>query len=202
MPVDYAFSLMARLYPDVDAYKVLKTTEGLASMPALMTFIFGLLCFIMQLSLLKIGLAVFIFSVMGYIDALFLLNIVPGLYRLATFYSYISGFGIMLVILSIIGFLRVGFLGVLVFLGSIIVSRIVIEIIDSIHSNKVHKNTGIVVTGSEMNFLNAYRFEAKKLKRTTSIDVSEDEKMSDKWILVLEDLQKKWPEVVRRFTRD
>ena len=45
LPVSYSFALMKRLHPTVDAFKVLKTTEGLESIPAVLTFVTGIACF-------------------------------------------------------------------------------------------------------------------------------------------------------------
>lgn len=60
LSVDHAFTLMARLFPDVDAFKILKTTEGLESIPATLAFITGLASFSLHLHPLEIGFYVLI----------------------------------------------------------------------------------------------------------------------------------------------
>ncbi len=55
LPVDYAFALMARLYPKVDAFKVLKTTESLELIPSVITLLTGLVCFYLRLPAFEIG---------------------------------------------------------------------------------------------------------------------------------------------------
>lgn len=115
LPLDYAFALIARLYPKVDAFKVLKTTEGLEAIPSLITFTTGLICFYLRLPLFEIGLYVFIASMAGFLITSFGLYIIPGLVRLGTFYSYISGFGILLVLLAVYGFITIGWQSVVVF---------------------------------------------------------------------------------------
>ena len=79
LPFDYAFALIARLYPKVDAFEVLKTTEGLKLIPSLITFITGFVCFYLRLPVFEIGLYVFIASIAGFLMTFFGLFIIPGI---------------------------------------------------------------------------------------------------------------------------
>lgn len=200
LPFDYAFALIARLYPKVDAFKVLKTTEGLESIPSLITFATGLVCFYLRLPLFEIGLYVFIASMVSFFITSFGLYIIPGLDRLGTFYSYFSGFGILLVLLAVYGFITIGWQSVIVFFVAKFLAGIVKMAIETIQMKKVHSKTGLALTASEKNFFNAYRLHASRLGKTTDITVSDEELKEENWKPVFEDLATKWPEVVRRFT--
>ncbi len=78
LPLPYAFALMQRLYPRVDAFKVLKTAEGLESIPGVLTFVSGLACFYLKADPYQIGLCILCGSVIGTVITLFGL-MVPGL---------------------------------------------------------------------------------------------------------------------------
>ncbi|MCK5475445.1 MAG: hypothetical protein KAI71_02595 [Candidatus Pacebacteria bacterium] len=200
LPFNYAFTLVARLYPKVDAFKVLKTTEGLESIPVLITFIAGLLSFYFRLSLFEIGLYVFIASVVGFLVMFSGLYIISRLDYLGVFYSYVSGFGILLILLIAYGFIMVGWQGVVVFFVAKFLAGIVKTPIE-VKLMKQHGELGFL-TLSEEHFFNAYRIHAKRLGKTTDIVVSNEELEEENWKSVFEDLAKKWPEVVRRFTMD
>lgn len=200
LPFEYAFTLVARLYPKVDAFKILKTTEGLELIPSLITFATGLICFYLRLSLFEIGLYVFIASIIGFLITFFGLYIISMLGRLGTFYSYISGFGVLLILLIVYGFITVGWQGVIVFF----VAKFLAGIIKIPIETKLMKQHGELgfLTLSEEHFFNAYRINAKRLGKTIDITVSNEELEEENWKPVFEDLATKWPEVVRRFTMD
>lgn len=63
--VSYAFGLMTRLYPEVSPFRILKTTEGIESLPAMFAIISGIIGFLMQLPPLQIGLAAGIAQLLG-----------------------------------------------------------------------------------------------------------------------------------------
>jgi len=202
LPFDYAFALIARLYPKVDAFKVLKTTEGLESIPSLITFATGLTCFYLQLPVIEIGIYVFAASIVGFFITSFGLYIIPGLDRLGTIYSYVSGFGILLILLAVYGYFSVGWQGVVIFFVAKVIAGIVKMAIETMQMKRVHSKTGLALTASEKNFFNAYRLHASKLGKSTDITVSDEELKEENWKPVFEDLATKWPEVVRRFTMD
>lgn len=200
LPFDYAFALIARLYPFIDAFKFLKTVEGLALIPSMITFTTGLICFYLKLSVFEIGLYIFIASSIGPLLSLFGIYVIPGLERLGTFYSYISGFGILLILLSVYGYLTVGLLGVVAFFVAKFIAGIVKMAIETILIKIIYAKTELSITLSEIHFFNAYILYAKKLGITTDISVSEEELKKENWMPIFEDLAIKWPEVVSRFT--
>lgn len=200
--VGHAFTLMARLYPDVDAFKILKTTEGLESIPAMLAFIAGLVSFTLHLHPLEIGFYVFIVSVAGALITGFGLFLIPGLPKLGTIYSYLSGFGILLIVLAIYGFYSAGLYGVAAFFGGKFLAGIINNGIGFLITKRIHSQVGLALTTSEINFFNAYRLHASRLGKSTDITVTDEEALQENWKACLEDLALKWPEVVNRFTVD
>lgn len=63
----------------------------------------------------------------------------------------------------------------------------------------LQKKVGVPFTQSEINFFNAYRLHADRLGISHSIEVSEDEIQSGGWQRCLEDFASKYPEAVARF---
>lgn len=200
LPIGHAFGLMARLYPKVDAFKVLKTTEGLEEIPGVLVFITGMLSFFYGVDALYIAISVFLVSILGRLVTAFGLYVIPGLPILGTLYSYISGFGILLIVLTVYGLLSVGWRSVAaLFIGKILAGMVNI-IFELWNVKRIYRASGIPVTQSEISFFNAYRIHASRLGCTTDITLSDSEWEEVNWSECFEDLANRWPEVVRRFT--
>ena len=200
LPLNYAFALIARLYPKVDAFKVLQTTEALENIPAVLSVIIGFVCFYLQLSFFKIGLYVFLGTFAGFLLTTFGLYVIPGLVSLGRIYSNLFVSSILYIILVVYGFINVGWMSIIIFFIGKIVAEIPRQIIELIQTRTIYKKIEHVLTLSERNFLNAYRLHAVKLNKTTDVGVSDNELNEENWKPVYEDLAYKWPEVVRRFT--
>lgn len=210
LPVPYSFGLMQRLYPVVDAFKVLKTTEGLQSIPGVLIFTTATACFCVKAAPYQISLSVFCVSVIGTVLTLFGW-IVPGLPRLGILYSYVSGFGILLVGLLLYGFLSVGWKGVMGFLVGRLTAGAVNWVLQFWNAKRLYAKTGQQLFLPELNFLNAYRLHAsntiasppisfQEFKKRMDVSMSQEEMKEENWKPCFDDLALKWPEVVRRFT--
>jgi hypothetical protein len=210
--VPYAFALMQRLYPKVDAFKVLKTTEGLESIPAALAFSSGLACFYLKVGCYHIALYSFIFFMAGVLIT-FLGLMVPVLPSLGTFYSCVSGFGILLVGFVVYGFVTVGWRGVMAFFAGRWGAGIVGWVIDFWNTKRIYARHHVLLHLSELNFLNAYRWYAtepgaaiifgeyqSEFRRKMDITVSDEEMKEENWRACFDDLALRWPEVVSRFT--
>jgi len=210
--VPYAFALMQRLYPKVDAFKVLKTTEGLESIPAALAFSSGLACFYLKVGYYHIALYSFVFFIAGVIIT-FLGLMVPVLPSLGTFYSCVSGFGILLVGFVVYGFVTVGWRGVMAFFVGRYGAGIVGWAIDFWNARRIYARYRVPLHLSELNFLNAYRWHAtersdaisfgeyqSEFKRKMDIAVSDEEMKEENWKPCFDDLALTWPEVASRFT--
>lgn len=198
LSVDYAFTLMARLYPKVNAFKVLKLTEGLESLHSLITCSLGFLCFYLKLSLIEIGIIIFIASI---ISSLITIKgfFIPGFIQLGTLYSYISGFAILPISMIIFGYINNGWQSVIVFYVSIFVARYFRDIMKQMQLKKIYSKIDLILTVSEIIFFNAYIYYAKKLNKTIDITVSADEITKNEWMIPYEDLALNWPKIVNRF---
>ncbi|MDD5456432.1 MAG: hypothetical protein PHV30_05300 [Candidatus Margulisbacteria bacterium] len=201
LPVNEVFALISRLYPKVNAFEVLKTTEGMESIPSLITYIIGLICFYLRLSIIEIGFYVFFASIIGFLLTPVIYKI-SGLVRLGTVYSYISGFGLLLFTIIVSGFITVGWQGLAVFFLAKFLSEIIEMASEGIQTKLSNSKNNRILTGSEISFFNAYRLHAIRLGVTTDTYVSKDELIKESWLPVYEDLVKKWPKIVERFTND
>ena len=200
--VPYAFALLSRLHPKVSAFRVLKTTEGIELLPKAITFIVAIICFLLELEPTKI----FYFVFAGYLF-ITLINtfgfyIIPGIVSIGTLFSYISGYGIYLIVLIIVGFLTTGWQGLIAFFAAKFLGRIITYIIDLLQSKRTYKLVGHAFTASERNFFNAYRLHASKFGITTNINVTDTELREEHYMKSFEELANKWPEVVARFTAE
>ena len=200
--VPYAFGLMARLYPKVTPFRVLKTTEGIESLPTMFAFIAGMIAFSIHLPPLQIALIVAALQLLGKLINVFGLFIVPGLVALGTLFSYISGYGIYLIIVIITGFVLGSWQAVLAFFIGKFAASIVGQVLEFWQTNRYHKLTGHPFTGSEVSFFNSYRLHASRLNVTTNIELKDEEMEKDHWGDTFQQLASEWPEVVQRFTFD
>lgn len=199
---DYTFALMARLYPKISAFKILKTAEGLQSIPSLLTFIIGITAFYLHLDSLQIVLCTIAASILGTMITIFGVFIIPALPTLSTLYSHVCGFGIFLTIIVSYGMLSVGWKGTLAFLLGQLTGWIINEGIDLWHSKRIYSKTQTPFTLSEINFLNAYRLHADKIGITRDLSVSEQELKEENWDQCFNDLYLSYPKIVARFTID
>lgn len=202
LALDHAFALINRLRPEVDAFKVLKTTEGIEDLTSLVTFSTGLVCFLMKLDPLYIAISVFVAYLLAILINLKGFYVIPGLVGLGTLYSYISGYGILLAGLSVAGYFLVGWQGVVAFFIGRFLAWSISQVLEIQDMKRIYKMTGLPLTASERHFFNAYRIHASRLGKTTDISVTEEELSEDNWKPAFNELAIKWPEVVARFTLD
>ncbi|MBI4480165.1 MAG: hypothetical protein HY651_09100 [Acidobacteria bacterium] len=202
LPASIAFALMARLYPKVDAFTVLKTTEGLEASPAMLAFLTGMVSFYLGLDELHVALYVFIVSVLGRMVTMFGLFVIPGIPTLGTLYSYVSGFGLLLIVLGAYGLYSVGWKGVVAFFAGKYTAGMVSYAIEAWNTKRIYSKSGLPATLSEINFFNAYRLHASEIGQPTDIALSDSELKEENWKECFEDLALRWPEVVARFKID
>jgi hypothetical protein len=200
--VPYAFGLMARLHPKVTPFKILKTTEGIESIPGMLAFIAGMIAFAIHLPPFQITLVVATIQLVGKLINFFGFYIIPGLVGLGTLFSYISGYGIYLIIVIITGFVLGGWQAVVAFFVGKIIATVGAQVVEYWQTNRYHKLTGHPFTGSEVNFFNAYRLNALQIGITTDIGLDDDEIKEDYWESTFQQFAQEWPEVVQRFTED
>lgn len=199
LPLAYAFALMARLYPRVTAFKVLKTTEAIDDLGPALTFAVGVCCFALRLDPLIIGAAVAGANIIAVLINRFGFHVIPGLITLGLLYSYISGFGILLVALILSGLILTGWQGVVAFFLGKLAAKVVTISIEIGFSRSTKRDLGVALTFSERHFLNAYRHHAARLGKNLDLSVTDDELRSENWAETYENLAVEWPQVVARF---
>jgi hypothetical protein len=202
LPVDYSFALMRRLYPSVDAFKVLQTTEAFELMPNCMSFIAAIFCFLNHLNPIMTAGIVAAVHVFGHFMCISGLPADTFFVRLSTIFSVLSGYGIYLVILAAVGFFFAGWQGVMGYVAGRLLASAVNGVINHFNGKRIQKQVGTYVTMSEVNFFNAYIFHARRKKKPLDLAVSDKELDESNWRPVFMDLAAKWPQIVARFTPD
>ncbi|MBN1511245.1 MAG: hypothetical protein JXB13_04465 [Phycisphaerae bacterium] len=202
--VPYAFALMARLFPKVDAFHVLQLTEEVENLASAATAVVTAGVFVARLDPLTIGVATgttwFAFK-LSHLLGLFIPPFKTFL-PLSRIFSWFAGYGIFFVLLVVLGLFTVGWQGVLAFIVARLTALWLAGLLDFIYGRFVFKKTGVSVTASERSFFHAYRLSADKVGASRSLDVSEDEMEPENWQPTYADLMLKWPVVVSRFTPD
>ena len=193
---------MARLYPKVDAFRILKTTEGIDSVGSMLALFTAILCFLLRVPPLESGVVILGTALAGDFMMLRGLFIVPGLVGLGTIYSYLAGFGVYLAAGIVVGFFTLGWRGALVYPLAAVCLQIGHFALDGVITRRTLKMSGLVMTASERHFINAYRLHAQRIGETTDIGLPDWELEEENWAPVFEDLSMKWPRVVERFTPD
>ena len=206
LPRDYSFALMARLYPKVDAFKVLEKAQGIYRIHSAAGFITGLACFLAQLPPLQILCGHFASPSRFILLRLFGIFIVPGQVAIPTIYSRFTGFGLFIIILLAVGLWRVGIIGTIAYVSA----RLVVEGLTMLIDRKAGANFGIkmgmepalakagaMYLAPAKDFINAYKLYAARLGVPVDVEVSEGELHKESWIHVWNDLASKWPQVAQ-----
>lgn len=202
LPVDYSFALMQRLYPSVDAFKVLQTTEGFELLANSMSFLAAILCFLNRVSPVTTAGVVAAVHVFGHFMCISGLPADAFFLRLSIMFSVLHGYGIHLITLGLVGFFFVGWQGLAAYLAGRVIAGVLNGIINHFNEKRIERQVGTYVTMSEVNFLNAYMYHARRKKKSLDLSVSDEELEESHWQPVFMDLATKWPQVVARFTTD
>jgi len=214
LDLDYSFALMARLYPEFDAFYVLEKTQGINKIHNTAGFIIGIVCFILDLSPLIIAVLTFSVTIVFFLMRLYGIFIIPGMVVVSTYYGRFMGYGIFLIILLLTGLFTVGIIGTLAFA----ITRLLVEgitvLIDMKSGENVGKIMGVEPVFSKAgamyyapikDFLNAYKLTALKTGfpiNGINYEISEEELMESNWIHIWKDFELKCPIGVQRYIRD
>ena len=198
----YAFALIARVFPKVDAFRVLQTTEAVENLTRLAIFLSAIVAFSLSMAPVQIGVLVFAVASAMHIVHLRGLFLTPILLLLpvSRVYGFLSGYGVLFIGLLAFGFIQTGWEGIAGFLVGRLASGAVFGVVGWYYTRYVHKEGGFIYTASERSFFHAYRIEAARLGISTDLTVSDDELRPENWKPVFDDLAAQWPEVVDRIT--
>ena len=191
---------MTRLYPRVDAFRVLQTADALELIPNALVTVAGIGAFLARLSPLQIGSAAFMAHVIGVVAVMTGVGIGPSTVAGARLYSKITGSGLLFAAILGFGLWLVGGPGVLGFVAGRVVAGLVTYAIEFWNMRRVYAVTGLGLTGAELAFLRAYHVHAAELGVSTDVTARDEELQETSWRPVLEDLTHKRPDVANRFT--
>ena len=198
----YVFALITRVFPKVDAFRVLQTTEAVENLARLAIFLAAIVAFSLSITPVQIGVLVFSVASAMHIVHLRGLFLTPILLLLpvSRVYGFLSGYGILLIGLLAFGFIQTGWEGIAGFLVGRLASGAVFGVVGWYYTRYIHREVGSIFTASERSFFYAYRIEAARLGISTDLTVTDDELRQENWKPAFDDLAVKWPEVVDRFT--
>ncbi len=199
---EYAFGLMARLYPQTDAFRVLQRTEEIDHLSSMSAIIAALVSILLFDDPLMIGFIIGLTTILvGIIHVTgFLVTPITLLLPIAKIYNRITGYGIFIIGTLFYAWSVLSWDGVIALVSGRIFGGIVYSGLSNIWARNIFKQTEMVFTASERSFFHAYRFEAKKLNKSLSVDVSDEELLPEHWLETYFDLTDKWPAVTDRFT--
>lgn len=202
LPADYSFALMQRLYPSVDAFKILKTTEVFELLPDAISFIAVIICFFCQCNPIWIAGTVAVARILGFFLCISGLPINTVFLRIGAIFRLFYGYGLYLIILGIVGFFFVGWQGLAAYVAGRIIAGIMNGIAGHFNGNRIQKQLGKYITMSEANFLNAYTYHARRKNKPLDLGVSDQELEASNWQPAFTDLATKCPQIVTRVTND
>ena len=201
LDTDLAFTYIARLYPTPTAFQVLKTTEAIELIPSLLSFYAGLYTIFTKSPMVDIAICVGIATLVGGILNVIGFYPIPFLVPISTAISYIYGYGLFSLAIILGSIFTVGWHAIIYFVVGRYSAFLILYLIDNIQMRYKFKKTGMAITVSERSFFNAYKYYARQLGITTSLQLNEGERESGRWILPFKKLNSDWPEITAEFTK-
>ena len=203
--VPMGFTPIARLCKrdsNTDAFRVLKTVEGLECIPAVAGFVGASVGLLYGSAWWHVAAGLVAGKILGTLLTTFGAFVIPGLVSFATLWSWVSGYGVLAVIGVASAWILKGWEYAAAWIGGLILAHLILDWFVELSRMKYYKNKlGFPFSRSEVNFFNAYRLHADRLGLPWAIEVAEDEIQSGDWQQCLEDYAAKYPEAVARFVR-
>lgn len=193
MEMSDSFALMSKLYPDTKPYEILKTTEGFEHFPKALMVLSVIFGFIFNASNFVIFSLAAIIPILGMLVIISGLFIIPGVELLGRSYTYISGFGVILAVVILVGYITSGWQAVAAFILGRVAAFVLRQILEFTY---MYINE---ITLSELSFFSAYVYHANKLGKDPGLNLSEEDKRAKNWEECLEQFARNWPEVASRF---
>lgn len=178
---EYAFALLARLYPRVEPGEVLCYMEGLQAIPYLLSVIAGILGLLFQVSLFQLSGMTATLFLMGYVMNSRAYYPLPGLARAGILFRRIRGGRIFFFGFLLFAWLRGGWDLFAVFYGTRFLVDMACKTADAAASQDYYRREGALFLMPERNFLNAYQHFAARLGKEINPELSEEEKNREIW---------------------
>jgi len=198
----YSFSLMARLFPEITPFRVLKKTEAIENIPDALAAIGALVIafFFPNMSCVKIFGAITAIYLVGSFMKLTGLFFIPLIIPISEAFSYIQGYGIITIALGVIGYFKIGLTKTIVLILVLLATNIVDYLLEFIRALLCKAMNKPYLGMSELDFINAYKMLAAKTGNSADINVSQIEIDSEAWQEPYMWLEYNWPEVTCRYT--
>jgi hypothetical protein len=195
---------MARLRGKETAFRVLQLTEEVENLGGLATTIAAAIALYYQASPIDMALACFATSLAFTIVHLFGLFIPPItlLLPISRIYSFLAGYGVLLISLCIVTYFIGGWLLLGGLLGGRFAASLLGGLLNIIDGIRMKKAGGFPFTASERSFFHAYSLLASKHGITTDLNVSDEESADSAWMPTYMELAINWPVVVSRFSEE
>jgi hypothetical protein len=177
--VPYAFALMARLRPNVTAFRVLKTAEGIEYISVLFGITTAIAAFVLRLQPWQIVVAVAGANIAGWLLRRVETHFIPGVVPIATVFSYVAGYGLVLVPTLLIGIWCVGWIGALSYFVGRMAGGALSIVMMFLFKTPYDKVLGRALTTSEQSFFSAYRFHAFRIGASADVRLSNEELNED-----------------------
>jgi len=228
VPLDYAFALMQRLYPEVGAFRVLEDTQGLIRAHSAVSVLTGLICISVKLPP---------FAIFKWTIGISLLSLVlrySGLLCSRVFlsplvlYSNLTGYGLFLLSIAIFGLIWVGLKGTAAWFMARLLLELMTMLFDQIRGRIFQKKFQIsfgeresfekiqhMLTGMDraffahgplhlyslgFDFFQIFSYHATKIGVDSSLVASPFELDPENWEPVWSDYAEKWPELAARYS--
>lgn len=191
-PMNYAFTLLARLYPKYRPHKILKIAQGMDKAPEAVAYSLAFILFALRLSPTILFTSVLV---------------VPGILRwmhirskyialvvnLGVIFSTVGKFGIISIGLAMFGYYSLGWQGLTAFFGARLLGGFINTIIEAQEKNRIRALAGVWYNEFDRCFIDAYRFCAHKIGVTIDPFVSEQEIESHQWQIIYMDYSQQNP---------
>jgi hypothetical protein len=202
IPTNYAFTLLARLYPRYHPHKVLRIAEGMDKAPEAVAYLLAAILFFLKTSPVVIFVGVLVVSVVFRLMQIHSKYIFP-IVTLGTIFNSIGKLGLLSIALAVLGWYSLGWKGLVAFLSARLIAALVNTVFEAQEKNRIRSLGGAgVYSEFDRCFIDAYRLCANKAGITLDLDVSEQEIESNRWQIACDNYRLKNPTLfeVKQFT--
>lgn len=191
-PMNYAFTLLARLYPKYRPHQVLKLAEGMDAAPEAIAYLVALVLFALRLSPLTIFIGVLFVRVIVLWMQIRSQYFAP-IVSLGVVFSSIGKLGILSIGLAVLGWYLAGWQGLVALLCALLLGSSINTLLEAQARNRIRAMAGTSYSEFDRYFVDAYRFCATKLDVSLDLSTSPQELGSDRWQFVCEDYAQQNP---------
>jgi hypothetical protein len=196
--IPMSFSLIARLAPKYSAKDVLRLTEDIDTLPFAFGFFTGIVCFLLQVELFTLFIAVLIARVLGGQIIIRGLHL-PFVFSVGKIFNLVFSWLVLpWVVPAIIGYFLLGWSGLVVYFCGQFAGFIAEYVFNYRNGKRILLESGFAFTATELSFILAYRTLAVKAGVTTSIECDDEELEENYWSSAFEAYSTDYPHIAER----